>query len=212
MHHEYASYIEWDENIQSLVFEKQSTFESLNKSQIELLVFYLKNINNSTNGKNTSTDEIFLRNLEQLKKSDEQIKLQARSGKYAVMGVAVCVVSGMLLASSLFSFFIDKTGLGISLLVIAALLLIYSDIKLFYKSAILDKEQDRRYLLSSIRSAKSCKELQLAGFFTYTKSWNETCRSNSETLKIQNEIYEVSRKFRSALYNDPDFEFTDIQK
>ena len=122
--------------------------------------------------------------------------------------MVVCVVSGMVLAASLVAFFNGQQGYGVLLGFLAAVGVFFADGKLWKKSILISKEQDRKYFLASIREAKACNELDWAGLFAYHKASTIGSHSDEDVRLCEYEIGELSAKLRAALYNDEFFQYS----
>jgi len=69
-----------------------------------------------------------------------------------------------------------------------------------------NKIQDRKYFLNSIRIAKNCTELDWSGFFSSYKGFKEGFFENLEQEEFHNNnVNVISKEFRDALYKDEVF-------
>jgi hypothetical protein len=82
--------------------------------------------------------------------------------------------------------------------------LLYRAIKLDEALETLKKEQDRRYFLSSIRSAKTAEELTWAGLFAYHSKSNSssTTRRDHDIEAEELEVIRLRQDLRNCLYRD----------
>ena len=83
---------------------------------------------------------------------------------------------------------------------------------MFYKAEantlnvlLVNKEQDRRYFLSSIRLAENCTELEWCGFFAHCDGFQVGFFDKVQTETHDRNADVISRNFRNALYNDEFF-------
>ena len=109
----------------------------------------------------------FLVKIEKIRTSTEQEALQKKALRLHIKSQVV--FSGMVLTSLLaaFSIWFDiHWYIWVGLLALALFLYQISK-KLAFTSAIINKDQDRRFIMESIRAAEDIDELNFAGWFQY---------------------------------------------
>lgn len=210
MNNEYLSNIEEDAELYNIVRDKLADLDRLNSNQIEKLVFYLKSLRTyyPRSENNTSFYAEFEPKLEKLRNSPEQISLQRQAFLSVVKGIACCTLSGLLIAAAALAAIGGFTGIAIGILVVSGALILFAEGKLLKRALLISKEQDRKFFLSSIRTAKACNELDWAGLFTYNQASRAGPQSNADIARTHVEIGRLSSELRAALYNDEYFQYS----
>jgi hypothetical protein len=125
-----------------------------------------------------------------------------------VKGIACCTFAGLLLAGAALAAIGGQAGVAVGVLVVSGFLIIYAEGKLFRKAILISKEQDRKFFLSSIRSAKACNELDWSGLFAYNRASKSGPQSDADIARTHVEIGRLSAELRAALYNDEYFQYS----
>jgi hypothetical protein len=199
-----AEYFVKSERLKVWIEKNIDFLNALDEVEIEQLVFALKNASHDLPQRQGIESFIaFNEKLKVCNSSDEQLAIHKRAFKKllnliivaALMGVALCLSIGLLISFSW------EGGL---LLLAVALYLFYKAIKLDEAVEILKKEQDRRYLLSSIRSAKTAEELTWAGLFAYNSKSNSfsTKPIDHDIDAEEIEVIRLRQDLRNCLYRD----------
>ncbi len=210
MDNPYLSYIQEDPKLNAVVSEALPELQRLSSMQIEKLVFYLKSLHGyyPKSENHTSYWSEFADKLDKLRNSPEQITLQRQTGSALLKGIVCCVLGGVLLAVALAALMGGQTGIGVGFLAAAGACVLLADAKFFRKAVLTSKEQDRKYFLSSIRSAKACNELDWAGLFSYNKASKSGPLSDEDEALLAAQVAELTEKLRLALYNDEYFQYS----
>jgi hypothetical protein len=207
----YLAYLEEDPQLYSAIEVALPALRELAPLQVEKLVFYLKSLHahypKSEN--HVAYLEQFSKRLDTLRNSEEQSNLQRRSTASIFKGVALCLVSGLLLAI-MGVLFLGSQYLPASLAAVAAFTLVVVAITKFFRGSILiSKEQDRKYFLACVRSASACDELDWSGLFTYHRATKSGSHSDEDLRQVHAAIGELTASLRAALYNDEFFQYSD---
>lgn len=210
MNNEYLSYLKEDAKLYAVVKDALPELQRLSSAQIEKLVFYLKSQHayypKSEN--HVAFLSEFSDKLEKLRNSSEQIALQRQVRVVVMKGIACCVFSGVLLAVALASLLGGKIGVCVGFLVAVGACILFADSKFLRKALLLSKEQDRKYFLSSIRTASACNELDWAGLFSYHHASKTGQHSDADLVRLEAEVGDLTGGLRAALYNDEYFQYS----
>lgn len=207
----HAETIQADPALNALVDLCGPRLQQLNRNQVEKLVFYLKAIHDyyprSENHVAFWTD--FSKRLDEIKNSEEQRTLQRSAALKVVLGILACLAAGAVSAPVLSPVIAGLSAAGtLPLLMFAIALVVAADIYGFRRAILLSKEQDRRYFLASIRSARACNELDWAGLFAYSKSTILGPQSDADIARAEEATAAISDSLRVALYNDEFFQYS----
>jgi len=210
MYNEYLSYLKEDAKLYAVLKEKLPELQRLSSVQIEKLVFYLKSLHSyyPKSENHVAFLSEFSDKLENLRNNSEQVVLQRRAGAAVLKGIACCVFAGALLAVALAALLGGQMSVGVGCLVACGACILFADSKLFRTALVLSKEQDRRYFLSSIRTANACNELDWAGLFSYNHASKTGPHSDADLARLNTEVGELTGKLRAALYNDEYFQYS----
>ncbi|MBK4736799.1 hypothetical protein [Noviherbaspirillum pedocola] len=144
----------------------------------------------------------FYNRLEELKNSGEQKDLQKRAYRKTLWSRLWAMLFGVSLAVTCILFFSSDVAWywKTASLIVTVFLFIFSDI-LLENGIKLYKEQDRRYILASIREAESVVELSDAGLFGYLPGTSTSDKSYSEAEAVER-MRKERDKLTDALYRD----------
>jgi hypothetical protein len=210
MDNQYLTYLKEDARLYAVVCDKLPELQGLSAAQIEKLVFYLKSLHSyyPKSENHVAFLSEFSDKLEKLRNGSDQIALQRQAAVVLLKGIASCVFAGVLFAVALAALLGGKIGMGVGFFSVGVVLILFADSKLLRKALLLNKEQDRRYFLSSIRTAKACNELDWAGLFSYNQASKAGPLSDADEARLGAEVGELTGKLRAALYNDEYFQYS----
>lgn len=179
----------------------------LTPDQVELTVRWLKRWKLrdgvSADYDETQASEAFATKLKALRETPEQVQLQSvatRHGTWSRFWAAFFAAS---LAAMVGMGIVGGAG-AVAWLVAAAVLvgsLIASERSLV-RALVAAKEQDRKYVLESLRAATTVRELLNAGLWTYLPGVSSHLYHDDKRAKSQ--IYRDRERLSDALYLDPD--------
>jgi hypothetical protein len=207
---EYLSQIENDVVLHGAIRDSIPKLQTLDAVRIEKLVFYLKSIHSfyPRSENHVSFHSEFSDKLDALKASTEQIDYQSRTRAAMFKGSICLIFAGLLIGVALATFLSGQKMMAVGSLVLAIILFVLADSRFFVKAILLSKEQDRRYFLNSIRSARACNELDWAGLFSHNKASKTGPHSDEDLARLNAEVAELTAQLRSALYNDEYFQYS----
>ena len=213
MDNQYLSYLQEDPELYAAVNDSLPALQRLSSTQIEQLIFYLKSLHGyyPKSENHTTYWAEFSDKLEKLRNSPEQLSMQRKTSVALLTGVVCCVLAGILLAIAFVALIGAQTSVGVGFIGAAVACILFSDGKLFRKALILSKEQDRKYFLSSIRAAKACNELDWAGLFSYNRASKSGALSDTDLVRLSDEVGELTGKLRASLYNDEYFQYSSVK-
>jgi len=200
----YKSDVEQVQGLQELIVNRFDEFEKLSKYQIEMIIFYLKSIHNKAETTQPTWQE--WEKFEQgtllpLRNSEEQIALMRNSRRQAFLAEFTFIFCGGLISASIAALIFGSL-LYCSIFSLASVFLYYAAEKTMLKLLLLNKAQDRRYFLASLRAARNCTELDWAGLFVNEESMRSGPRSNEDLQRTKDVIFRITQGLRDALYND----------
>jgi hypothetical protein len=186
--------------------EKNSDFlNSLDRDELEQLVFSLKNAKHGA-PEEQSIDEFieFNERLKAFEMSEEILSVQKKAFSKLLKAIGVSAVMGVALSFALIACVASEWLVGLLVFVLAGYLF-YKAFKLAEATEVLNKEQDRRYLFQSIRFAKTASELTWAGLFAYNSQSRPESggRSDREIEAEEIEVKRLRQELRDSLYRDP---------
>jgi len=159
MEPEYLSYVERDLKLFEAVAPALPTLRSLSAEQVETLVFYLKSLHSyyPSSENHVTNLERFSEQLKTIRESAEQTTLQRKASAKLFKAMATGAVAGVLLAVGAVAL-LGSAPWGAVLIATAVGLFVLAEVR--YGKPALDaaKEQDRRYFLECIRTARACNE------------------------------------------------------
>ena len=200
---EYFSYVERDAKLLEAVAPVLPALRSLSAEQVETLVFYLKSLHSfyPSSENHIANLERSSERLKTIRESAEQTALQRRASTKLVKAMATCVVAGALLVVGAVVL-VGSAPWGGAVIAAAVGLFILAEAR--YGKPALDaaKEQDRRYFLQCIRTARACNELDWSGLFSYYGVTQPGPQSDAAIEQTRQRIAELSAQLRCALYND----------
>lgn len=210
---EYLSYLKEDAKLYSVVKDKLPELQLLSSAQVEKLVFYLKSLHSyyPKSENHVAFHSGFSDKLEGLRNSAEQVALQRRAGAAVLKGIACCVFAGALLAAAVAALLGGQIAVGVGFLVAVGAIILFADSRPLRKALLLSKEQDRKYFLSSIRTANACNELDWAGLFSYNQASKTGPQSDADLARLEAEVGDLTSRLRAALYNDEHFQYSPIE-
>ncbi|MEB2319628.1 MAG: hypothetical protein OZ935_13315 [Pseudomonadota bacterium] len=203
MEPEYFEYVEEDAELYDVVESMLPALRALSAEQVETLVFYLKSLHSyyPSSENHTANRERFDEALKTIRESAEQKALQRVASMKLFKAMATSVAAGAIIALGAVVL-AGNTSWGTALIATAVGLFILAEAR--YGIAALDaaKEQDRRYFLQCIRTARGCNELDWSGLFTYNGVTQPGTQSDAAIERTRLRIAELSAQLRRALYND----------
>jgi hypothetical protein len=210
MNNEYFSAVEDDAGLYAVVRDKLTDLGRLSTTQIEKLVFYLKSLHSyyPKSENHVTFFSEFGTKLDKLRNTAEQVAMQRQAGSNLAMAIGCCTVAGLLLAGALLTAFGDQISVAIGLLVVSIALVLLADSRFLKKAILVSKEQERKYFLSSIRTARACNELDWAGLFTYNEVSKPGTQSDADLARTNAEVGRLTAQLRAALYNDEFFQYS----
>ncbi len=203
MENSYKENITVDQQLNKLFGPIFDPLESLSYEQIEKIVFYLKSIHsyNDKCDRAWANHEAFQEKLENLRNSSEQLTLMRRSKKLLIKSTLFHMANGIFFVLGVFSLFVLDWYWSALIFTFLAYMFYKADANTL-NVLLVNKEQDRRYFLSSIRLAENCTELEWCGFFAYYDGFQVGFFDEVQTETHYRNIEIISRNFRNALYND----------
>lgn len=207
---EYLGYVMEDQGLYRCIEPALPSIKTLNTQQIETLIFYLKSLHNyyPASENHVAYFDRFNNHLNKLRASESQTVLQAKATKLMLLAMVVGGLSGVIFVASLATFFAGAMTWGVALIVAALGVFVLADVKFGTPALITAKEQDRRYFLESLRSARGCNELDWAGLFSYNDVTKSGPQSDADIEHTKGRIAEMTEQLRNALYNDEYMEYT----
>jgi hypothetical protein len=203
MESEYSSYVEHDKRLHELIGPVLPGLRSLNAEQVDTLVFYLKSLHSyyPSTENHVANFERFSERLRAIRDSQEQVALQRKAAARLFKAMATCVAAGALLTVGAVIWSASRSW-GAAFIAGAVGSFVLAE-ALFGKPALeIAKEQDRRYFLQCIRSARGCNELDWSGLFTYNGTTQPGPQSNAALEQTRLRVAELSSQLRTASYND----------
>ena len=206
----YKERVESESQLNQIFENNFDDVEKLNKSQIEKIVFYLKSRHSYYEDSENSWNlkDKFDERLNLIKFSDKQIQLQNTGAKLLRKAAIFNAICGILFAGFLITALLKIWVLSIILLCLTLPCYYFANSKFIVQALLTYKEQDRRYFLESLWSAKGCNELDWAGFYAYYDGQHLGSQSNEDEANTKIQIEKITQNFRDALYNDEYFNYT----
>jgi hypothetical protein len=200
-----ADYFIQSERLRAWVEKNTDFLNSLDRDELEQLVFSLKNAKQGV-PEEQSIDEFieFNERLKALGMSDQVLNVQKRAFSKLLQAIGLSAVMGLTLCIAIVACIASEWLIGLLLISLAGYLF-YKAFKLAEATEILNKEQDRRYLFQSIRSAKTASELTWAGLFAYNAQSRPESggRTDREIETEELEVKRLRQELRDSLYRDP---------
>ncbi len=203
MENDYKEAVTFDEQLNKLLSPIFDPLEALSYEQIEKIVFYLKSIHNYNGkcGRTWSNHIAFEEKLGRLRNSNQQLTLMRLSKKILIKSMLLHMSNGVVFVLGVFSLFLLDWYWSVSIFTFFAYILHKADKKMLSVLNI-NKEQDRRYFLSSIRLAENCTELEWCGFFAFYDGFQVGFFDEAQSKTHYRNVDVISRNLRNALYND----------
>lgn len=209
METEYSSYLERDEKLYELVAPVLPGLKALSIEQVETFIFYLKSLHSyyPSSANDLEYFQRFGKRLTVIRESKEQKALQRPAAGFLFKAMATCVVSGALIAAGAIA---SAGGMrwGIALIAASIVLFMLAETRFGIAALKAAKEQDRRYFLECIRSARSCSELDWAGLFSYNGVAQGVAQNGDAGESTRQRVAELTAQLRSALYNDEHMDYS----
>lgn len=181
----------------------------LTAEQVERLVFLLKSIpgGNGSRSVNVQASDAFEARLDVLRSSDSQSQLLSSAVGRLIFGVCCSVVAGCFLTLSLLA----ALTWSDAFLWVAGTLIPLGIAWFFGFAPSIEcfKRQDRQYFLESIRSARTCRELNSAGLFSFNGVSKPGPQSDEALRLTRIRVTELAQQLRDALYRDEELIFSD---
>ena len=200
-----ADFFIQSERLRTWVEKNTDFLSSLDRDELEQLVFSLKNAKHGV-PEEQSIDEFieFNEKLKAFGMSDEVLSAQKRAFSKLLKAISVSAVMGVTLSIAIVVCIGSEWLVGL-LLIALAVYLFYKAFKLAEATEILNKEQDRRYLFQSIRFAQTASELTWAGLFAYNSQSRPESggRTDREIVAEELEVKRLRQELRDSLYRDP---------
>lgn len=201
---EYLSYVKQDEELYRIVEQALPGLETLNVQQVESFIFYLKSLHgyNPASENHVAYYDRFSKQLEELRNSESQEALQTKATRLMLLAMVAGGVGGIVLAVGAVIMLGGAAGWGTTLIIAAMGLFVLAEVRFGKPALETAKEQDRRYFLESLRSARACNELDWAGLFSHNGVTQPGPQSDADIEKTGIRIAELTHQLRTALYND----------
>jgi hypothetical protein len=201
---EYLSYVKEDEKLYRIVEPVLPGIETLNAQQIETLIFYLKSLHGYYPESKNSIFYYyhFSQQLDRLRTSESQKRLQAKAAWLIFIAMAVGGFGAIVLAVGAVALLSGTMNWGIAFIIAGLGLFAFAESRFGTRALVTAKEQDRRYFLESLRSARACNELGWAGLFSYNGVTQPGPQSNADIECTRMQIAQLTDQLRTALYND----------
>jgi hypothetical protein len=200
-----ADYFIQSERLRNWVEKNSDFLSSLDRDELEQLIFSLKNAQQGVPEEQTIDEFIaFNEKLKTFGMSEEVLSVQKKAFSKLLKAIGVSAVMGLTLSIAIVACIASEWLVGLLLISLCGYLF-YKAFKLAEATEILNKEQDRRYLFRSIRFAKTASELTWAGLFAYnSKSRPESGgRTDREIEAEELEVKRLRQELRDSLYRDP---------
>jgi len=199
-----ADYFIQSERLRNWIEKNCEFLSSLDRYELEQLIFTLKNAQQGV-PEEQSIDEfiVFNEKLKTFRMSEEVLSVQKKAFSKLLKVIGVSAVMGLTLSLAIVAC-IESEWLVSLLLIALTGYLFYKAFKLAEATEILNKEQDRRYLLQSIRFSKTADELTWAGLFAYNSKSQTSLggRTNGEIEADELEVRRLRQELRDSLYRD----------
>lgn len=142
--------------------------------------------------------------LERVRNSAEQRELQRKTAWKLMSGVVFGALFLLSLAIAIMTHVADGVGWGWKLFSAVVTIGLFGFANDFLRTMqILAKEQDRRFGLESLRSAKTVTEVTLAGLFSYLPGTSAD-EPNFDEIHARRAMAKAREALTDALYCDPD--------
>ena len=209
----YKEYIENDKELNEIFESKFSALEKLSKMQIEKAVFYLKSLHSYYEDTSNAwhLKDIYDEKIFKIKWNEKQVELQNKGLKTMHMMALLNAINGVLVIALIFSIFTKAWGISLLLAIPLLLSYYYANKKLVVKTIAIYKEQDRRYFLECLRTAKGCNELDWSGLNAYYAGQHSGSQSDADIENTRIQINLITQNLKDALYNDEYFEYADLE-
>jgi hypothetical protein len=173
----------------------------LEPEQAEVAVRWLKKW--KLTGQPQPQNDIYLK-LVQIKASSEQVSLEGRAARKTLMAGLLLVCCVAFLAVGLLLHIARVDWYWRVLLLVPIYFLGMKANSRLTEGINLYKEQDRRYLMQSLRAARTPTELNIAGLFAYLPGTTPADGSSYDEKEAMRQLALERERFGDALYNDPD--------
>jgi hypothetical protein len=204
MSSEYLAYIKEDKQLHRIVEPVLSEIENLNSQQVDTLVFYLKSLHNYNpeSENHVAYYDRFSEQLNKLRNSESQMIFQSKAARLMLFAMITGSVAGVVFIGGIVAALSGVLAWGAALIFGALGLFVFAEVKFGTPALNTAKEQDRRYFLESIRSARACNELDWAGLFSHNGTTKPGPQSDVDIEQTRRRIADLTKQLRAALYND----------
>ena len=190
--------------IARLIAPIAGSLRKLSRNQAEELVLFLKDLHNPPDPCDHEWDGRmkFEAKLEVLKNSPEQLRLQKMAYNARWVSVACGVGAGICVTLAIVIGLTTQRWIVPALLGIPTIVLLMKADKLGVKTILISKEQDQKYLLSSLREARCVSELNLAGLFAHADDAANPQSKHYSEKKAEEVIARLTQQMRDAIYRN----------
>ena len=208
----YKEYVEYDDELNTIFGKNFDAIEKLSKKQIEKVIFYLKSIHSYYEDSWSSWElkDVYDEKLLKIKFSEKQKKLQNKALRFMRKIALLNVVCALVLAIGVLALTVKAWLAAFLLLCGFAYCYYYANEKLLVRAIEIYKEQDRRYFLESIRTAKGCNELDWSGFFAYYDGQHDGPQSDKDLKNTSRQVRQITQNLKDALYNDEEGRYDNL--
>ncbi|MDR5746450.1 hypothetical protein QCE73_25090 [Caballeronia sp. LZ029] len=130
--------------------------------------------------------QLFSQQLEGIRNTKSQNQFQRKAASLLLRAMILSGIAAIVAALGTVAMMVKQHGWGVPLIVGSFGLFLFAEARFGRTALSAAKEQDRRYFLECLRSARACNELDWAGLFTYGAQSTE----------------DLTEQLRNALYND----------
>jgi hypothetical protein len=208
----YKQYVEYDDELNNIFGKHFDAIEKLSKQQIEKVVFYLKSIHSyyADSWGSWQLKDVYDEKLLKIKFNEKQIELQNTALRIMRKIALLNIFGALVLASGVIAIALKAWLVAVVLLCGFAYCYYYANKKLLVKAIETYKEQDRRYFLESIRTAKGCNELDWSGLFAYYDGQHDGPQSDKDLENTDRQVRQITQNLKDALYNDEDSRYDNL--
>jgi hypothetical protein len=202
--HEAEARIRRTQATASLISPIAASLRNLSKGQTEELVLFLKDLHNppDPHGDDGRVWNEFEPKLEALRNSPEQVRLQKLASRAIWWAIGCGIGAGVFAILALESVLVSFPWLVSILLSLAVIALLWKALLCGLRALLLSKEQDRKYLLSSLRAARCVNELNHAGLFAYADDTANPQSKYYNEKKAKEVIAGLTQQMRDSIYRN----------
>jgi hypothetical protein len=144
--------------------------------------------------------------LDIVRNTREQLRMQNRALlQLGVAGLFASAAVIVLVVATAVNYSVDDLSWGWKIFNLALVFGFLAGVKKYtLKGLMTSKEQDRRYLMASIREARTASEVAASGLFAYLPGtiWKEG--QKGDNVRAHTEMRAAREQLADALYHDPD--------